>query len=137
MVRAWIARLVAQRAYSALGRGDASVALGAFAEDARFRFAGNHSWSADTSDAATRGEWFQRFAGLSPRVAVQDLLVAGPPWRMRMCVVFDDEIRDAGGAVVYRNHGVQYVQIRWGRITLDEINLDTQKVAEFDRLSLG
>ena len=53
---------------------------------------------------------------------------------MRVCVVFDDEIRDAAGKVVYRNHGVQYAGLRWGRISFDEVNLDTQKVAALDRL---
>jgi hypothetical protein len=69
---------------------------------------------------------------MRPRLTVRDVLVVGPPWRMRVCIVFDDEIRGAGGEVVYSNHGVQYAGLRWGRITFDEVNLDTQKVAELD-----
>jgi hypothetical protein len=51
---------------------------------------------------------------------------------MSVCVVFDDAVRGDAGDVVYTNHGVQYLQLRWGRVVLDEINLDTQRVADFD-----
>ena len=81
-------------------------------------------------------KWFERFAALRPNLVVRDIMVAGPPWRMRVSIVFDDEICDTGGTVLYRNHGVQYAGLRWGRIAFDEINLDTQRVADLDtRLS--
>ena len=51
---------------------------------------------------------------------------------MRVCVVFDDAVHNDSGEVIYGNHGVQYLQLRWGRVILDEINLDTQRVADFD-----
>jgi hypothetical protein len=63
---------------------------------------------------------------------LSDVLVGGPPWRMSVCVVFDDAIQDDSGEVIYRNHGVQYLKLRWGRVILDDINLDTQRVAEYD-----
>jgi hypothetical protein len=53
---------------------------------------------------------------------------------MSACVIFDDSLRDDAGQVVYANHGVQYVRLRWGKIRFDEVNLDTQKVAEYDVL---
>jgi len=76
--------------------------------------------------------WFERFAALRPELSASDVLVNGPPWRMSVCVVFDDAFRDHSGQVIYRNHGVQYLQLRWGRVMLDEINLDTQRVADYD-----
>ena len=53
---------------------------------------------------------------------------------MSACVIFDDSFRDRSGQIVYPNHGVQYVRLRWGKVTLDEVNLDTQKVAGYDTL---
>ncbi len=53
---------------------------------------------------------------------------------MSACVIFDDALRDHSGQVIYTNHGVQYVRLRWGKIILDEVNLDTQKVASYDAL---
>jgi hypothetical protein len=64
-----------------------------------------------------------------------DVVVGGPPWRMSVCIVFDDEVRNESGQVIYSNHGVQYMRLRWGQVMLDEINLDTQRVAEFDALT--
>jgi len=51
--------------------------------------------------------------------------------------VFDDAIQDNSGEVIYRNHGVQYLKLRWGRVVLDDINLDTQRVAEYDSRGVG
>lgn len=137
MLRSFLARNAVKRAYRALGAGDASVALSAFRPDGRFFFAGDHSWAMDTTDADERRHWFERFAAMRPNLQVRDLLVAGPPWRMRACVVFDDEFGPAAGEPTYRNHGVQYVQLRWGRIAYDEVNLDTQKVAALDGAAPG
>jgi hypothetical protein len=126
-------RLVVKRVYSAMRAGNPEPALRMFEPTARLHFAGNHSWAVDTTDAAERRSWFERFAALRPDLRCDDVLVCGPPWRMSACVVFDDALRDDSGEVIYSNHGVQYVQLRWGRMVLDEINLDTQRVAEYDR----
>jgi hypothetical protein len=53
---------------------------------------------------------------------------------MSACVIFDDSFRDHSGLVVYTNHGVQCVRLRWGKIIFDEVNLDTQMVANYDAL---
>jgi ketosteroid isomerase-like protein len=95
--------------------------------DARFRFAGSHSWAIDTNSHAQIESWFERFAALRPQLAVHDVVVSGPPWKMSACVVFDDAARDQSGQTVYENHGVQYVRLRWGKITIDEVNLDTKR----------
>ena len=53
---------------------------------------------------------------------------------MSACVIFDDALRDPSGQVVYTNHGVQYVRLRWGKVILDEVNVGTQQVAKYDVL---
>jgi ketosteroid isomerase-like protein len=131
-MRRWLVRLLVERVYKALGKGDPKPALRMFATNARFCFAGSHSWALDTTEPAARRSWFERFAALGPDLRCTDVVVGGPPWRMSVCVVFDDALRDNSGDVVYRNHGVQYLRLRWGRVVLDEINLDTQRVADYD-----
>ena len=100
----------------------------------RFRFAGSHSWAIDTTERRRIESWFDRFAALKPQLAVLDVVVNGPPWNMSACVVFDGAVRDHSGQVVYTNHGVQYMRLRWGRIILDQVNLDTQKMAGYDAM---
>jgi ketosteroid isomerase-like protein len=124
--------MLVTRGFRALAAGDAVPVVSRFRPGARFRFAGSHSWAIDTTDHRQIESWFERFAALRPQLVVLDVVVSGPPWDMSTCVVFDDSVRDDSGQVVYANHGVQYVRLRWGKIMLDEVNLDTQRVAEFD-----
>jgi ketosteroid isomerase-like protein len=134
-MRRWLVRLLVERAYKAMRDGNPEPALRMFKPDTRFRFAGTHSWAIDTNDAVAVRSWFARFAALSPGLRAVNFLVGGPPWRMSVCVVFDDALHNDIGEVIYANHGVQYLQLRWGRVVLDEINLDTQRVADLDARS--
>lgn len=133
-MRRRLVRMLVKRGYRALSAGNWEPVVSLFGSDARFRFAGSHSWAIDTTDHHLIESWFERFAALKPQLVVLDVLVSGPPWDMRVCVIFDDSLRDRSGQVVYANHGVQYVRLRWGKIILDEVNLDTQKVASYDAL---
>lgn len=130
-MRRWFAKLLIQRAYAALRRHDPEPILRLFGPYARFHFAGDHSWAIDTTDSAAIRAWFERFAALGPQLRAQDVVVGGPPWRMSVCVVFD-LLTDETGEVIYQNHGVQYLRLRWGRVVLDEVSLDTQLVAGYD-----
>jgi hypothetical protein len=133
-MRRWLVRVLVARGYRALGAGEAAPVVAMFRPGGRFRFAGSHSWAIDTTDHRQIESWFDRFAALKPQLVVLDVVVNGPPWNMSACVVFDDAFRDHSGQVVYANHGVQYVRLRWGKIILDEVNLDTQKVAGYDAM---
>lgn len=132
-MRRTLTRALVRRIYAALGGGDPEPALRRFAPRGRLVFPGEHSWAVDTTDAGTRRAWFERFAASEPDLRVHDVVVGGPPWRMTACVVFEDTIRDGEGAVVYANRGVQYLRLSWGRITHDELAVDTQRVAQLDR----
>ena len=131
-MRRWLVRLLVERVHRALGSGNPEPALRMFETNARLCFAGTHSWAVDTTDVAARRSWFERFAALRPDLRCSDVLLGGPPWRMSVCVVFDDALHSPSGDVIYRNHGGQYLQLCWGRVLGDEINLDTQPVAGYD-----
>jgi hypothetical protein len=136
-MRRWLVRLLVGRVYRAMRNGNPEPALRMFRSDAHFRFAGAHSWAIDTNSANAIRLWFERFTSLRPQLELSDVVIGGPPWRMTVCVVFDDTIHDQAGVAIYRNHGVQYLKLRWGRVILDEINLDTQRVAQFDARGLS
>jgi hypothetical protein len=59
------------------------------------------------------------------------VLACGLPWSMRVAVRFDDRITLASREP-YENQGMQYLRMRWGRIELDRIFLDTQALAAAD-----
>ncbi len=70
---------------------------------------------------------------LGPHFEIADVLVSGPPWNMRVGVRFADRIALPDGRN-YENEGMQYLQLRWGRVRLDRIFLDTQVIADADPL---
>jgi ketosteroid isomerase-like protein len=130
---AWLVGIAIRRGFRRLNAGDPSGALDRFAPDAHFFFPGRHSWAADLRDPDQIRAWFQRFVELGPHFEIVDVIASGPPWNMRVGVRFSDRIALPGGGE-YRNEGMQYVRIRWGRVRLDRIFLDTQAVADADPL---
>jgi ketosteroid isomerase-like protein len=127
----WLVGRLVRRGFRRLNEGDPSVALGMFAADARFIFPGRHSFAADVDDPAQVRAWFERFVGLRPHVDVIDVLASGTPWKLRVGVRFADRIEHPGG-IHYENEGMQYLRLRWGRVQLDQLFLDTQAVADLD-----
>lgn len=130
---AWLVGLVIRRGFRTLNAGDPSGALNMFAPDARFIFPGRHSFAADFDDPDRIRAWFERFVALGPHFVIADVLVSGPPWDMRVAVRFADRIAFPDGGH-YENEGMQYLRLRWGRVRLDRIFLDTQAVADADPL---
>jgi ketosteroid isomerase-like protein len=128
---AWLVGMLVRRGFRKLNAGDVSGALAMFAPGARFLFPGRHSFAADLTDPDQIRAWFERFVALGPHFQVADVIVSGPPWDMRVGVRFADRIALPNGDH-YHNEGMQYVRLRWGRVTLDRIFLDTQAVADID-----
>jgi ketosteroid isomerase-like protein len=133
---AWLVGFLVRRGFRKLNAGDTSGALDMFAPDAHFVFPGRHSFAADLSDPEQIRAWFERFVGLSPHFEIVDVIASGPPWNMRVGVRFSDRIALPDGRE-YRNEGMQYVRLRWGRVRLDRIFLDTQAVADADALLMA
>ena len=112
-----------RRAYEALASGNPERAIQAFSSEGRFVFPGSHAAATDCRGRASIADWFERFAALKPQFELLDVIVGGSPWDMRVAIRFLDRIGDD-----YRNEGMQYVRMKWGRIMLDQIYLDTQAV---------
>jgi ketosteroid isomerase-like protein len=128
----WLVGRVVRRTFARLLAGEVDAVLAGFDPDARFVFPGEHSFAADLDDHESIRAWFTRFAGVGLTFVIEDVLVAGPPWNMRVAVRFTDRTKLADGST-YENHGVQYLRMRWGRIRLDQIYVDTQALAAVDR----
>jgi ketosteroid isomerase-like protein len=111
--------------------GTSALSSARFAMTRGFVFPGDDSFAADTRDPDAIAAWFTRFVALGPHFEIKDGLACGPPWNMRVAVRFDDHITLASGEP-YENQGMQYLRMRWGRIQLDRIFLDTQALAAAD-----
>jgi ketosteroid isomerase-like protein len=115
-----------------LRAGDPGPMLAHFADDAVLVFPGRSSWAGEYQGKRAIEEFLQRFlaAGLVPET--HDILVNGPPWGMRVCVLFTDRARGDDGRVIYENRAVLLIKARWGKVVYQEDFLDTQRVELFD-----
>lgn len=128
---AWCVGVLVRRGFRKLNTGEVSGALEMFAPDAHFVFPDRHSFAADRRDPEQIRAWFERFVALGPHFEIADVIGSGPPWNMRVGVRFADRIALPDGGR-YQNEGMQYLRLRWGRVRLDQIFLDTQAVADVD-----
>lgn len=127
-----VSRLIARR-LEILSSGNAEPLMRSFGNGARFAFPGEHSWALDTTDRAHIAAWFDRFAAQHPQFVIEDVVANGPPWNMRICTRGRDRI-DLPDGSRYENAWVQYARISWGKIREDRVYLDTQRVAQLDRM---
>jgi ketosteroid isomerase-like protein len=136
MYKAAVRRLI-RRNVEALGRGEVQPLLAAYADDAVLVFPGTSTWGGEHRGKAAIGAFLRRFVDSELQGSVEDILVNGPPWRTRVCVVFSDRATGDDGAVVYENRAVLFAVIRWGKLTYQEDFEDTHKVAAFDAYLAG
>jgi hypothetical protein len=124
----WLVARITRWAVLELVRGRSRLPLRLMAPDIRFRFPGTSSYAADTATSAELTAWIDRFAALRPDYEILDVLVAGPPWNTRIAVRLSDRIGDD-----YTNEGIQYLQMRWGKMVNDEVFLDTERVLDWEK----
>ena len=144
----WAVRTMIRRNIERLNQGDYGPALSMFAADATLSFPGDNSWARQhrginrgrSAFATHRGRdeiesFLQRYVATGMQMAVEDILVNGPPWRARAAARVHDWSPDpATGVDRYCNRAVLFVETRWGRIVAQEDYEDTERAAAFDRV---
>ncbi|MDX6698455.1 MAG: hypothetical protein QOE65_1852 [Solirubrobacteraceae bacterium] len=130
MYRFIVSRIL-RRNFARLSRGDYDSVVRQFAEDSVLEMAGDHALGGERRGRAAVGDWFREtwatFPGL--QLLPRDVVVAGPPWRTRVATRFDVRATLPDGTD-YRNEGMQYLRLRWGRVLEDCLYEDTQRLAE-------
>jgi ketosteroid isomerase-like protein len=129
----FLVRTMIRRNIAALNRGDPGPLLTSYAADAVLVFPGTSSWGGEHKGRAAIEAFLRRFIGSGLTGQVHDILVNGPPWRTRVCVLFSDRAADDTGNTVYENRAVLYGRVVWGRLVYQEDFEDTGKVEIFDR----
>lgn len=125
-------RHMIRRNVAAINEGNVGPTLSGYAQDAVLVFPGDHSWGGEYRGKAEIEGFLRRFVAAGLIGEVRDVLVNGPPWNTRVCVLFSDHVKDATGTVVYENDAVLYGRIKWGKIVYQQDFEDTQKVVAFD-----
>ena len=109
-----------------IAAGEVEAAAGLADPDMTFRFVGDTALGADLRGKDAFLAWFRAAAERVPGLtfAVEDVLVGGWPWRTRVAVRLAISAPLPDGTI-YRNEGVQWLGLRWGRMVDDWVLEDT------------
>ena len=140
-------RSLVRHSISRLNQGDASLLLRLASPDAELAFPGDNSWAAmhrpvhksrdrhvTHQGIAECRAFVERFISEGIQFEIEDILVNGPPWNLRVAVRAHDFITSPTGSDdVYNNRAVLFLELRWGRLVRWEDYEDTERVATWDR----
>lgn len=139
-------RALMRHSIKKLNQGDYSLLLKMVSADFELAFPGENSW-ASMFRTPERGRqrhvthrgieeataFAQRFVAEGIQFEIEDILVNGPPWNTRIALRVHDFVPGPdGGADVYNNRAVLFLEVRWGRVVRWEDYEDTQRVAAWD-----
>jgi len=114
-----------------LGRGNFEVAFADLAPQFEHRFSGDHTFGGTRHTEKSFRQWMARLHEVFPdlQFKVHNVLVKGWPWNTVAAIEWEDwgSTRDGDG---YRNEGVHFIRLRWGRVVSLHVYLDTQKIAD-------
>ena len=125
-----IVRARVRRLWQRVGNGDYHAAVALASPRLRFRFAGDSPLGADLHGAADFERWFSNLFTLLPglRLALTGLTVAGWPWNTTVVARLTSTATLADGTP-YANEAIQWIRLRWGRMTDDFVLEDTARLA--------
>ncbi len=139
-------RTLLRHSIKRLNGGDYSLLLKLAHRRFELAFPGDNSWSTMfrpqvsgrhrhvTHRGVTEAAAFaERFVAEGIQFFVEDILVNGPPWNTRIAVRIHNYIPGSdGGADVYANRAVLFLETRWGRLVRWEDYEDTERIATWD-----
>jgi ketosteroid isomerase-like protein len=128
----WLAKKVISRNMAASRGGDIRPTLRMEAEDVRFTFPGDNSWSGEIRGKAEVERWLQRFARVGIQAFPDEVVATGFPWNTTVCIRGHDYLHSPRGEPVYENRFVIWGRMSWGRIKEYEVYEDTQKAKALD-----
>ena len=145
MVYAAIVRRLVRRNIDRLNAGDHGGVLGMAAPGVVLRFPGDNVFARmfrpvvkgrqphDTHRGVDECRAFaDAFVEQRIQFVIEDILVAGPPWRTRVAIRLHDYALDTDGSDAYTNRAVAFLELRWGRLLVWEDYEDTERSAEWD-----
>jgi ketosteroid isomerase-like protein len=128
----WVVRALLRRNMARIREGDYRPTLQMDADDVRFRFPGDSSWSGELHGKAELERWLQRFVKVGLQIYADEVVVKGPPWNMTLCIRGTDHLDAPDGERVYENRYVIWGHAAWGKLRDYEFYEDTQKSKALD-----
>jgi ketosteroid isomerase-like protein len=121
----------ARAIYRALSRRDRDKVVSSFAPGAILTFSGDHALGGTFEGREAIGDWFDRLFGCFPDLELRPhtIVVEGFPWNTSVATRFAVTATLPSGKS-YSNEGMQFLRIRWGRVTEDRLYEDTVALSE-------
>ena len=115
-----------------LRAGDYRPLLRLYANDVRFVFPGDSSWSGELRGRDAVGRWLERLVSVGLQNFADEVIVAGPPWNMTIAMRGHDDLKAPDGRVVYQNRYVLWGRMAWGKIKEYEAYEDSGRLQALD-----
>jgi ketosteroid isomerase-like protein len=128
----WLGKRMISRNMAKAREGDIGPTLRMDADDVRFRFPGDSSWSTELEGKAELEQWLRRFADVGLQIFPDEVVLKGFPWNQTICVRGTDYLDTPEGERVYENRYVLWGRIAWGLLREYEVYEDTQKTEALD-----
>ena len=142
----WIAKQLLSFNMSRLNAGDARPTLLLDAPDVQFVFPGENSWASMFRPVVKGREchvthrgydecraFAERFVANKVQFVIEDILVNGPPWHLRVALRVHDFVAGGPGELdVYNNRAVAFIELRWFKLVRWEDYEDCERVAAWD-----
>ena len=124
-----IVKRILRGAYRQMSSGNYESVVKKFGPGSVFEFAGTHELGGERRGIDEVREVFQRMFDRFPdlRLEPKAILVNGMPWNTVVAVRF--VVRATVAGEPYRNEGMQFLRLRFGRVVEDRLYEDTQKLA--------
>jgi ketosteroid isomerase-like protein len=124
-----IVRLMTRRQFGHLSAGRLDEFMSVFDDRSVFQFAGEHEFGGELHGAAEIRPLIERmrqtFSDLT--VVPTRVLVQGWPWNTLVATQLAVRATLPDGTP-YRNDGLQFVRLRWGKVVEDRVYEDTDKL---------
>jgi ketosteroid isomerase-like protein len=119
-----------RRLWRKIGNGDYGAAVDSASSDIDFTFVGDVPIGGTVHGRDQFEAWFKQLYEVFPdiRMNVEDITAAGPPWNTRVAVRLTISATLKDGSQ-YTNHAVQWITLRWGKMTKDWVIEDTLKLS--------
>jgi ketosteroid isomerase-like protein len=128
----WLTKKLVSYNMKRLNGGDPEPTLRLEADDLRFHFPGDSTWSGEFRGKPAHRAWLQRFTQVGLQIFADEVVVKGFPWNQTICVRGHDYKRARSGELVYENRYVIWGHLAWGKLQDYEVYEDTQKAKAFD-----
>jgi ketosteroid isomerase-like protein len=114
--------------FASLNQGDCTPMLDGLAPDFAYRFEGDSPIGGLRTSRVTMQLWWERLYRLFPgfQFEVREVAVVGPPWNTRIHAVLGFVVPHAPDGP-YRNIVMQFMRMRWGKVTYIHTLEDTQR----------